>query len=92
MQAAHITVVDQTKQYALQFAILKQHYGSFLLAVPARVGLAVCLFSQPFIVYRAVDIVGHPNATEAQKHGLILATALVYAGIAVSRDAAHLSL
>lgn len=76
--------MDKTNEHALHLSLIKQHYGSLLLAVPARIGLAVCSFAQPFIIYHAVDIVDRTDATDAEKNGLVLATALVYTGIPVS--------
>lgn len=84
-QIAYIATVDKTKERALQRALLKQHWGALLLAAPARIGLSVCLFAQPFIVYHAVDMVDRTDATYADKNSLVFATALVYGGIGVSR-------
>lgn len=76
---------DKTQDRSLLHALLRQHGGSLLLAVPARIGYAVTSFAQPFIVYRAVDIVNRQNVPNAEKHGMVVSTALVYAGIAVSQ-------
>lgn len=84
MHITNFNAADRTNEHALHRTLLKQHYGSLLLAVPARIGLSVCSFAQPFIIYHAVDIVDRIDATNTEKNGLILATVLVYTGIPVS--------
>ena len=60
------------------------HVADILLVIPSRILLSVCSYAQPFLVYHAVTVVGQSETSRSQKHGLIIATVLVYAGIGVS--------
>ena len=74
---------DKTKDHSLLRALCQQHGGSFLLVVPPRVGFAIASFSQPFIIYHAVNIVNRKDVSIAEKHAMVVATTAAYAGIAV---------
>lgn len=57
--------------------------------MPPRIGFAIASFSQPFIIYHAVGMVNRKNVSTAEKQAMIVATAAVYAGIAVRNRLHH---
>lgn len=62
------------------------HVADILLVIPSRILFSVCSYAQPFLVYHAVSIVGQSETSSSQKHGLIIATVVVYAGIGVCHN------
>lgn len=74
---------DKTKQHQLLRTMVKLHISPILLAAPPRILFAICMFAQPLLIYHIVDVVDRNGMTDADRHSLVMATAMVYGGIGV---------
>lgn len=75
---------DHSKRLCLAIATFKVCYKPFLLAIIPKALFSVCALSQPFLIHSAIGIIDKQTTSRADQVGLILATVLVYGGMAVS--------
>ncbi|KAK2616711.1 hypothetical protein QQS21_000323 [Conoideocrella luteorostrata] len=84
LQEAWAKTNKKSAKYALFRVCLRAYFWPFLSGVIPRLCLTAFTFCQPFLINTIVTWVGSTHASMAFGKGLIGATALAYAGMAVS--------
>lgn len=84
MTSANILLADHSKPDILAKISLYCFWHSHLAVVFPRLLLSAFTFSQPFVLEATVRSISKDNEASNDRYWLIAATALVYAGIAVS--------
>jgi len=76
-------------QFSLVFAAWKAFRGQFAYCLFPRLCLIALIFTQPFLITSVLNLLGKPenDTTHSKGLGLIIATGLIYLGIAVSWNA-----
>ncbi|KAI1277349.1 ABC transporter [Xylaria sp. FL0933] len=75
------------RRLELPLAICRKLWWPLLLAAIARLALIGFTFTQPFLIFRVLDLLsepGDPSDTDNNGYGLIGATFFIYLGIAIS--------
>jgi ATP-binding cassette subfamily C (CFTR/MRP) protein 1 len=86
LQASREVSPAKGRKHGLSKALAKALLGSFLLPIPPRLALSAFRFSQPFLINALLSYLLIPSSERPVNYGygLIVATFLVYGGIAVS--------
>ncbi|RDW67218.1 Metal resistance protein YCF1 [Aspergillus mulundensis] len=81
------TVVREKSPPSLILLLLTHHRSAFLAAVLPRLALTGFTFAQPFLLTRIIAYISEPATalTTSYGTGLILATVLIYLGLAITR-------